>query len=131
MPASVLDRPLARDPDIADGVRGLPLAGIQLLRSPRPNKGDSIDYGRLPVGPAVILLCPKLIHLHARLDITGEVGGEPAVGADGEQHLFDTLHALHKCAPALLAEVTDGDGFLQFSRYMLGRFDDRALHHDV
>src|ERR1700758_3812700 len=67
---------------------------------------------------------------NGNLNLIGEIGGEPAVGADGEQHRFLPLHAADERAATFLAEVADTDGFPPLHRGG-GGVDDGALHDHV
>src|SRR5271165_162534 len=63
-------------------------------------------------------------------NLIGEIGGEPAVGADGEQHSLLPLHTADERAATFLAEVADCDGFSHLHRGG-GGVDDGALHDHI
>jgi len=50
------------------------------------------------------------------LEVTGKIGGKPAVGADGEQCAVLTIKAAHERAPTFLAELMDSDGLAHLQR---------------
>ncbi|PQM44637.1 Polyprenol-phosphate-mannose-dependent alpha-(1-2)-phosphatidylinositol pentamannoside mannosyltransferase [Mycobacterium talmoniae] len=69
-----------------------------------------VVYAVILVGAAVIAVTAR------RSQVVGEIGGEPAVGPDGEQHAGGAVHLPGELAPTLLAEVADGDGLAEFGR---------------
>jgi hypothetical protein len=83
------------------------LAAIELDYEAARNQQDH-GGASLPVRP---LWSPFSV-----LQVGGEVGSEPAVGADGEQHTLATVDAVRELASAFLAEITDGDSFPSLHR---------------